>query len=703
MKNSKLFIALLSVVLIPACESEPSETLQASIVQSTAISNFDPANSVIPFPNDLLFAGTADGTLNIPVVDANDFSDPAVAMNALDGFSTIAPFTTGFTGPILASSIDGNSVKVYQVNLSASGLPNNQGGAVIAINTTLVFGVDYVATVSSVDSSGTTLAVVPLKPLDPASSYYVVITDSLKSTDGNPMGLSGAYGFTKGIFPLETGGMSNFPALTDAEAVALEPLRQLVNTSESTLFATPGVTLTFSDVIMSWSFTTQSIGNVLTTVRAVVGTPTTSLVASAVDLGAGVGKSLLGAANVFVGTLISVPYYLTAPAIDPTVILNNPWQAATAVAGENNLTGANPLPASTVSATIPLMITTPVDTITFPSPWKTVIYQHGITRQRSDILAVADALAAAGFATVAIDMPLHGLDSTSPFYQSGLERTFDIDLVGQDANGSVISVGPDTVTDSSGVHFINLSNLLVSRDNLRQAAADLFALTAAIPGIDIDGGGADLNSAEIYFVGHSLGAIVGTTFTSLETGVKDVVLANGGGGIPKILDGSASISPAIVAGLAAVGVNKGTADYESFLGAAQTVIDAGDPVNYATTLTAKGDGILYFEVVGGNSSPSDLVVPNTVPDGNDSSGTVPAPLAGTEPMLRLLGLTHRNATFVGPNLLAATKFTAGSHGSFIDPSDDLAVTTEMQTEMATFLATDGGTLLVSDPSVLLAP
>ena len=44
------------------------------------------------------------------------------------------------------------------------------------------------------------------------------------------------------------------------------------------------------------------------------------------------------------------------------------------------------------------------------------------------MLAVSDALALAGFATVAIDMPLHGVGSANPFYQAGKERTFDVDF-----------------------------------------------------------------------------------------------------------------------------------------------------------------------------------------------------------------------------------------------------------------------------------
>jgi dienelactone hydrolase len=693
-KNFRLVNTILFTLVISACGSEPSTDLQDSIVESTAISNFDPGNSVIPFPNDLLFSGSLDGTINIPVANPADFSDPQVALNALDGFSTNAPITAGFTGPILASSINGNSVRLYRVSLSTT-----PGGAVInpappgTNPVPLVFGVDYTASVSGVDRSGSTLVILPLVPLDPVSSYYVVITHGLKSSDGNPMGASGAYTFAKLTTPLQVGGVSQFPALSDANAVALEPLRLLVSTSEATITGFD-TSLKGSDIIMSWSFTTQSVGTVLSAVRGAIrggAVPATALADSGAD-------SPLGAADIYVGSL-EVPYYLSAAAgvNDPTP-LGSFWQGA----GGSNLTRFNTAAVATSTQTIPIMVSVPkAGGPTFPI----VIYQHGITTNRATLLAVADALAAGGLAAVAIDLPMHGLTGNetngTQAFKTAFERTFDLDLVTQNASGDITAATPDGTTDSSGRHFINLANLLNSRDNLRQAVSDLFALTYAID--NLDAGGTTFDNSRIYFLGHSLGAIVGTTFSALEPSVRDTVFAFGGGGVAKILDGSASFSASIAAGLAANGVNKGSADYESFLGAAQTVIDSGDALNYATTLTSKNEGILFFEIVGGNSSPSDLVVPNRVPDGNDTSATVAAPLAGTEPLLNLMELTQQNSDLAFGNMQVSVKFIAGSHSSLLDPTPALAVTTELQTQLATFLATDGALLDVTDASLLQAP
>jgi len=258
------------------------------------------------------------------------------------------------------------------------------------------------------------------------------------------------------------------------------------------------------------------------------------------------------------------------------------------------------------------------------------------------------------------------------------------------------------VIDSSGSHFTNFSNFQNIRDNLRQAVSDLFTLTYALQGMNVAGDTFDTDN--IFFLGHSMGAIVGTTFIANEPNVKASVLANGGASLVKVMDGSASFGPILSAGLAQqAGLIKGTADYEAFLGAAQTVIDSADPVNH-TTAAATGRGVLFFEIVGGNGTPSDLVVPIRVPDANDASGTIPAPLAGTEPQLALMGLTQVNVT-QGPssNLLVSTKFVSGDHRSVLDPTADSDVTTEMQTQMASFLGTNGAVLVVTDASLLQTP
>ncbi len=702
MTINKYLLIILAAFMLTACENETSTELQDSIdevtpetageVYPTAL--FDPSNSVIPFPNNLLFDGSLDGTLNIPSTDP-----VSVALNTLDGFSTVAPFSAGFSTSIDPSSISGTSVRVYPATLSGP------GGAVVAIGPQLTYGVDYVATVSSVDSSQSTLAIVPLQPLDPQASYMVVITDDVMTASGRAFAPSLTYQLIKelGLAPL-TFGDPTLPGalqvLSAEEFLAFDQLRLLVNTGEATVVGTD-TTVQVADIIQSWSFTTQSVGASLAAVRGLVGTPAIGPTFTPF------GTSPGGDANIYQGT-IDLPYYLTAPSLsNPTAILTESWQAAVPFGGENNLTALNPIPAATATVTVPMLISTPVGS----GPWQTVIFQHGITRDRTDLLALADTLASAGLAVIAIDAPLHGVNSSSPFYQAGNERTFDVDYVTQ-VGETIIAAVPDGVVDTSGAHFANLQNLTVLRDNFRQAVADLFALTAAIPSIDVDGGGADF-AGDIYFVGHSLGVNIGVPFLSVETDVADAVLAMGGVSFAKIADGSTVFSPLVVNGLAAVGISKGTADYEAFVGAAQTVIDTVDGVNHAAT-AAVSRGILAYEVIGGDSSPSDLFVPNEVPDANDlltgTGPTVPAPLAGTEPMLDLMGLTQIDNSQAGAvDLQVVVKFTAGDHRSFLtdDPAllDDpdfanTAVTNVIRTSMASFLGAQGLAVTVNNSSVV---
>jgi len=117
--------------------------------------------------------------------------------------------------------------------------------------------------------------------------------------------------------------------------------------------------------------------------------------------------------------------------------------------------------------------------------------------------------------------------------------------------------------------------------------------------------------------------------------------------------------------------------------------------------------MLFFEIVGdGTPGTSDLVVPNTVPDALaaiSTPATVPAPLAGTEPLLTLMGLTQTNSTQTGTDLKLSVKFTSGDHSSILDPTANAAVTTELQTEMAAFLAQDGNALPVANAGVIQAP
>ncbi|MEO7431416.1 MAG: Ig-like domain-containing protein [Dokdonella sp.] len=673
--------------------------------------NFDPANGVIPFPNDLLLLGTTDLTLNIPVDPNAADAGTKTALNALDGFSTSAPWSLGFSQPLDATSLAGG-VHVFEVTLSGP------GGGVTGVVRELASPSEFVVALAPSDATARTVAIVPTAPLKERTSYMAVITNGIKTAAGDSVRGSLPYRLAERTTPLCSNGQSNVSALPASQACALEPLRQLIS---SQVAAASGAGVDAGSIVMSWVATTQSITPTLRAITGVIEASPAATVHTAptgLTLGS-LGLGLPPIADITIGT-IDLPYYLTAPsAANPTAALTSSWHAAPGAyvpqcapfgldPTSTNLTACNPFPVATSTQTVPMLMTLPNAASGKVKPaagWPLVIFQHGITRNRTDMFAIAGTLAAQGFAVVAIDLPLHGLTSpTNPFYIGNTpfaalgahERTFDLDFTDNSTGAS----GPDGVIDTSGSYFINLTSLLTSRDNLRQGVADLLELSHAagsLPNVD---------ATHVRFVGQSLGSIVGTTFLAFDPNVQSGVLNVPGGGIARLLDASPAFGPRIHAGLAAAGIQQGTPAYDAYFVATQTVIDSGDPINmtvnhtYLTPRETSDDpfpkSILLQEVIGGGDVLPDQVIPNRVAG---------APLSGTEPLIAALGLAPVSNTVLLTNggLHGAVRFLEGDHGSILDPTGFPAATVEMQGEMASFVISNGNAVIVNNPSIVQGP
>ncbi|MFA5684707.1 MAG: hypothetical protein WCZ65_01095 [Lysobacteraceae bacterium] len=728
--QARLTLSLaLSSLLLAACSSSsnspratatpPATNNNGNPVTGVLTARFDPTAGKIPTPNNLLLSGTTDLTLNPPVANPNNFGDPTVAVGTLDGWSTVAPWTFQFQGgatPDAATVVAGSSVRLFEVALSGP------GGGVVGIVRELQAGSEFVTAVTTVDSADANgypsqgVAIVPTQPLKQLTSYLAIVTDGIRDFRGNDLTSDQAYFLSKRPSALCVNGQSTDPLLPASTACALEPLRQLTN---SHLAAAAAAGIPRDDVMLSWVATTQSVTPVLQAVHSVTTPSTAAVFPTGLDTSA---AGLPPVANILVG-FIDLPYYLSPPTqANPTGPLTGFWKAAPGAyvppfdaAGlspaSTNITFANPFPVANTTVRAPVLMTVPNANSGRSRPatgWPLVIFQHGITRNRTDALAISATLAAQGFAVISIDQPLHGVSpgnsdfgSSGAFYVSAdnplmanlaaagvSERTFNVDYV----NNSTGAAGPDGIPDASGTHTVNLSSLLTSRDNLRQAVADLFVLAATAPSLDLDGNGTgDIDSSRIAFVGQSLGAIVGTSFVAIDPTVNVALLAVPGGGIAQMLNGSVSFGPRIRAGLSAAGVQPGSPEFNRFLGAAQQVLDPVDPINYG--FASAQNAILLQEVIGnGSDFLPDQVIPNSVPG---------APLSGTEPLIRALGLPALTATTQAANgVRGAVRFTAGDHGSLLSPAASLAATVEMQGQMASLLSTGGAAVLIQDTSVI---
>ncbi len=789
MKKLILGLAIASSLGLSACDSETIKDVQQEVkennsaVMPSARIVFDPSNGVLSVPNDLLFQGTTDGTLNPPTDDPNDGSDPFVALSALDGWSTVNPFTLAVDFPG-DTSLDGDSVAgsihVYEAvmggDLNDADCTAVERGLACKIVSELTFGVDYVA-----QKSGNSIAVVPLQPLKAETTYILALTDSLKDSNGMSVAGSTTYELVKqDIKTLPLGSESQLG------------LQAVINSFEGVVSA-EGVSS--DSIIYTMAMTTQSTTKVLNTLKGLMGAnlaagglppiisvnPSLLTVNDAFQLGGRVLsadlQALYSTANLHSGS-VTLPYYsgvpsetnLQAPvnswwnarcdsgamiaglaAVNPAAIPADPvsvndgfcqqvglrdLSAVLELDIERNLTKFNPVPQPQTEAVIDVQMTTPkvspvtdavrasygLPALTEPEGgWPIVMLQHGITSKKEDMLALTGTLSAFGFATIAIDHPLHG------------SRGFDLN--GDDVD----DINASTV---SATHYMNLASLLTTRDNLRQSTADMLGLRLGINAID----GANIDASQVHFVGHSLGAITGVNLVALANAPLNPALdgmfriasnSQGmpGGMVANFLMESGAFGDVIKSSLTyaqsedfqnfvasqftesapteaelvgayrtfyanlndeqKAGLN---ATFAQFTFAAQTVTDSGDPVNYAAQMVATQTPTHVIEVVGDDAANlSDQVIPNRV---------TTSPIGATEGLVALLGLPGVSETTPGSGVV---RFLNGHHSSLLDPSVrpessdaalSAAATQEMQTQVTTFFAAQGQAISVTNATVV---
>lgn len=398
-----------------------------------------------------------------------------------------------------------------------------------------------------------------------------------------------------------------------------------------------------------------------------------------------------------------------------------------ALDAEQNIGRFNPLPMLEEVQSVPIRIFTrdALADIT-----DIIIYQHGVTSVKENAYALAlgqigaGAVAGKKVAIVVIDHPLHG------------ERGFAL-------SGSMATV----TTSENPTPYLNLSYLTVARDNLKQSVADLLGLRLAVglanvKGIVVGGKVTHLGAVgiKVHFLGHSLGAISGANLLavanqSVGNPTADALfqfttggLAMPGGGIAPLLLNSPTFGPTIKMGVLTGGspelktaftayapncktavancfVNEflpsldattqasAAGTLQSYVFAAQSVLDSADPINLASGI--KADFPLFAtEIVGdGALSLSDQVIPNSIAS---------APLGGTEPLFRVLALQPLTAS--GAANHKAARFLAGGHSSLLAPDENFdptgAVTTEMQTQFGSFFMSGGTMVKVTDGTLL---
>lgn len=506
-----------------------------------------------------------------------------------------------------------------------------------------------------------------------------------------------------------------------------------------------------------------------------------------VDAASTINPALAAPALVYQGQ-ITLPVYQTPPITGSgNNILSSHWLADANTIGalldiaagnemgttppSDKVTYRFPFPSKQAEVTVPLIATMPeagtLANFGIEKPaagWPVIIFQHGITSDRSTSLPMADALAfacvrrdlsgpsgAPCFATIAIDQPLHGIPASGsrvpgltsvsapdPGFSANLPSAPSESLTERHYNFTASEANLPVPMDytnglgTSGSLFVNLANFANTRDSLRQAVLDLLNLNASLATMDVDGDGSanDLDTSEVYFIGHSLGAIDGLTFVALnnDSDVQASPFSNlpsvhaasamfAGGGFTRLLTNSPTFAPRILPGLADASddLQQGKSGLETYLSVFQGLLDTADPLNYASYLSAdRGNtGILFSEIVGDGTPahPSDQVIPNAAdPIWGAENGPLlmiltngfaidgfPAPLSGSEPLIAHYGATKTaEATASELPAVLVTRYTEGSHVTPVaggnleaDPLASEAVFFELIQQTATFFALKG--------------
>jgi pimeloyl-ACP methyl ester carboxylesterase len=657
-------VSLAAASLVSGCETGSSDEPQpiaftpgAAPAGTGFVAMYAPPVDNVPYPNDIY---NPTGTkLAVPVKRTSPLAD---ALNTLDGFSTTAVISAPFNAPLDAASlIPWNPLTMGPTAAAASIVVMKIAPGTPA---PLVAGTDYTVRISAAaGSGGGILEIVPLKPLAPRTRYAFIITNGVRSTANVAAGADLVFGAVRDTYLAGGTSVPGQPAL-DPLFLVIPPL----------LEAARAIGIDPRNVVVAWSMLTQSTTDVLDVVDA------TTALQDATLGSAGITTAQLGLrgwADIYAG-YIEVPYYG-----DPANPLTSFWINSQLV--PPNVQNPTPIVRGGLRR-IPLLATLP--NAAAPGPpakpaggWPVVIFQHGITLNRTVMLALADSFAAAGFAVVAIDLPLHGItDTTSPLYQAPNERHFNLDNV-----GAVGVFAPDGQIDN-GWQILNVANPLNARDHIRQAVADTIVLKRSLSAFEFPNApNPDLDGSRIHFVGSSLGSIISGVFLGVDTEIRTATLQSPAGPWTSILTDPQAIDfgAPIRRALAAQGLPQGTIGFDNFVRDLQTVIDPVDPVNYAIDAAATHP-IHVIEILG------DTAVPN----------------GPTDYIAQLWGSPSVSTTTpAGPpgapgSVEGIVRFTAGAHSSLFNPQPNAAVTQEMQQQTVFYAATGGGQIRINNTSVV---
>ncbi|MEJ7603265.1 MAG: Ig-like domain-containing protein [Kofleriaceae bacterium] len=513
----------------------------------------DKASQRMPLPINLML-DPKTGHVDAPVVpwDSAMEKEAKGRLAELTGFALSSDLLFELTAPVKPETITPTTVRLYRL-----------GGAT---------PVQVPADVTLMDS-GMHVHVSPrAQRLAEATSYMVVIDNGVRDTDGRPVTAMPAGHFLKAHQPIYDGSASLVKGVDLHDAEKLELARaQIAGVLDQ---------VGRDRVLAAWPFTTMAVRQPLVDARgkaALVGVSpeprnvehlTTAEAIADFPLGV---TSLANVADVYYGTLES-PYYLDtiSRALRPD--------------------GGHRVEDVAFTLTVPKNPR--------PGPMPVVMFGHGLVTERRFVLALANSLAAKGFAAISIDFPFHGkrtycatggpISVVNP--TTGEVMSLDpcksgttCNNVGKcvDRNGQGNQLAKFPIIDlpvASGAVFNEVDHIASSKDHFWQALVDLGALDRALRAGDWTALlGRAVDPSRIYYTGQSLGGIMGAIFLGTSPDIPRAVLNVPGSDLIRMFDGSTFFKPQMDALFTREHIDRNSFQGKKLLAVASWIMDVIDP------------------------------------------------------------------------------------------------------------------------------
>ncbi len=530
---------------------------------------YDPTGGLLPYPNDVLMTLDSKGNperVNVPLDPEWSLAQygAVLALNELDGFSTIAGASTRFLQPLDPASFRFVNA---MTDLVGGGLGETFSLAVADVtDVDPAGGIEGLAPLLDAENilgdgemtarfefGSLVLKPAPGKPLKAGHRYMVVAFDNLasKAVDAEgvafPVEVAPVFFLARSPDPLvDESGNSQLATLGNDEAGLLESLRLQYNAIFSAL-ESELVGIPRERVVMFWTFTTQSIGNWMHKLKK-------KLVTLSIGPGSAPGTVEDGAGS--------------GLEFASKVVFDGSFAGFTALLQDEGSSFMNFDAEGTPdwqAMNLPLLILVPEAHDDILPPFPVAIIQHGLYGNKEEVLAQADTFLEAGYAVIAMDLPFHG----------------DRVLAGGADGEGFYSFDPIATRDHILESAFNIIQLIsyVGRGNsgfklwLTQATGE--------PGL--------LDTDKLFFVGNSLGAMAGTLALAVTDEVSAAALVVPAGNLTRILieTPDKAFQEPVNAALEALGLVPGTAAYQQFVDTAQALLDRADPVNYARHITGE--------------------------------------------------------------------------------------------------------------------